>query len=426
MNSPHNALAILRPTRPSARIAGLVGLAAAALIGSAASADHESVPNTGTPATPASARRMRDCRSCHSCDRPTPERSCLPVCARHAQPQTPERGPDVVIMNELEAVYQPVPFDHQGHAKMAEMTRGCATCHHHSPADRPPPACKSCHEVSTAGTDIHKPGLKGAYHQQCLNCHRQWMNERDCDACHLPKEDLPPERQTPPPTKDDLLGRMHPPVPPPQTEIYEGRTDEQTWTKVVFRHQEHVSRFGLQCVECHHESSCTRCHTRTARASSPRTPAEHHQPCVQCHHRDMDMTGRRRGSCSRCHWQEGQPQPAPFDHADTGWPLKEYHRSVACRECHRSTPFVRLANACDNCHQPWDPNTFDHRVTGQLLDENHAEHDCEECHLERLCNGRPRCDECHDPEIDGITFPDQRPGPVVSLKAAPPAPGDRL
>ena len=32
-------------------------------------------------------------------------------------------GPDVVILGELQKTYLPVPFDHKGHAKMAETKK---------------------------------------------------------------------------------------------------------------------------------------------------------------------------------------------------------------------------------------------------------------------------------------------------------------
>ena len=44
-----------------------------------------------------------------------------------------DTGPKVVILNELENEYEPVPFDHLAHARMAQMWSGCETCHHYSP-----------------------------------------------------------------------------------------------------------------------------------------------------------------------------------------------------------------------------------------------------------------------------------------------------
>ena len=88
---------------------------------------------------------------------------------------------------------------------MAEMWDGCETCHHYSPTTKPSaqalttakahapnqadaaviPACKSCHSVEVnPTTEIRMPSLKGAYHRQCLNCHREWTQANACVICH--------------------------------------------------------------------------------------------------------------------------------------------------------------------------------------------------------------------------------------------------
>jgi Ni/Fe-hydrogenase subunit HybB-like protein len=368
-------------------------------------------------ATPpvADAAEDSDCRACHYCDTPTADDPCLRRCSRpHARDTRSQRGPDGVILSELEDVYLPVPFDHKGHADMAEMTEGCVICHHHTPEGEEHPACRTCHPVLDAEADIDKPALRGAYHQQCLNCHREWINERDCDICHREKAGrLASERPVAVPSEDDILGVMHRPIPEPDTDIY-SRSLPITETRVIFRHREHTHRFGLRCVECHHERSCTHCHTKEREPEQTRTLAEHHGRCIRCHKHDMNLTGRQTGRCGRCHWQEGQPKPEPFEHASTGWPLSRFHEARSCRECHERVPYVSPDRDCKACHGNWSPATFDHSVTGQLLDENHRETDCAECHPDGRFDGPPTCNNCHDQESDGITFPARRPGPQVS------------
>ena len=342
-------------------------------------------------------------------------------CSRsHEEDTLRDRGPDAVVLNQLENAYLPVPFDHKGHADMAEMTEGCVACHHHTPEGEEHPACRTCHPISDAEADIDKPSLRGAYHQQCVNCHRDWINERDCDICHREKAGgLTSSTRATVPTKDDILSVMHRPIPEPDTDIY-SKSLPITQTQVIFRHTEHTHRFGLKCVECHHERSCTRCHTSKREEERPRTLAEHHGRCIRCHKSDMNLTGRQAGRCGRCHWQEGQPKPGSFDHADTGWPLGRFHEDKGCRDCHKDVPLVGLDNDCNACHSHWSPSAFDHRVTGQVLDDNHAEQDCELCHLERRFDRPPTCDECHDEEDDGITFPARRPGPDVRFEPSKP------
>ena len=50
--------------------------------------------------------------------------------------------------------------------------------------------CSSCHESSRKREDVSIPDLKGAYHRQCMDCHREWSHETGCNSCHTPKKDL--------------------------------------------------------------------------------------------------------------------------------------------------------------------------------------------------------------------------------------------
>jgi hypothetical protein len=65
----------------------------------------------------------------------------------------------------------------------------CAGCHHNAPATLTPPKCASCHgkPFETEG----KPGLKAAYHGQCMSCHKEMKLEKpastNCVACHEKK-----------------------------------------------------------------------------------------------------------------------------------------------------------------------------------------------------------------------------------------------
>ncbi len=363
-----------------------------------------------------------DCKRCHTCERPTIPDPCLPTCTRvavAAEKHAQKLGPDVVILDELEGDYLPVPFDHKGHAEMAEMTQGCSACHHYTPEGQEHPACKSCHAIEGPQTSIRKPGLKGAYHRQCLGCHRDWIDETDCAICHRRKAGATPGETATPSAEYDILCRMlkerHSPIVPPSTEIYRAETKQGAKSAVIFRHWEHVSGFELRCVECHRVDSCTRCHTKEGAEKPPPTVKEHHNPCMVCHKADMDENATEiTGRCKRCHWTEGEPMPKPFNHADTGWPLSRYHVGNRCRDCHKTVPFAKLNNDCNACHFAWEPETFDHAVTGQVLDENHAEIDCVDCHAERQFGVAPKCDECHDAEDEeGIAFPAKRPGPSV-------------
>ena len=355
------------------------------------------------------------CDFCHTCEKPTSKYPCLRVCPRTssaaiARELARKRGPDVVMLDELEDLYLPVPFDHRGHARMTQMTDGCAVCHHYTPEGAAHPACKNCHEASTKREDLEqssledmrKPSLKAAYHRQCMSCHREWSGETRCAICHPPKAGA-----TKAPTVGSILAEMHPPIPEPHTEVYQPKSKPAPGTKIIFRHKEHVDRFGLKCAECHREENCSRCHEKGKKHEQrTRTLAEHHKPCSTCH----DVGNK--DACDHCHWKEGEAKPKPFDHADIGWPLSKHHVKLECRTCHETIPFRRLDRNCNTCHSDWEPDTFHHAVTGQVLDGNHEEIACADCHADRKFDAKPKCDECHEAD-EGIAFPARRPGPVV-------------
>ena len=357
-----------------------------------------------------------DCTRCHTCVKPTPDNVCLPPCTRiqaAAEALARKHGPEGpegfiyldMITSEEEGVdrFGPVPFDHTGHAKWSELAGGCTICHHYTPEGAEHPACRTCHPLGLLRPDIKKLSLKGAYHRQCMGCHREWSHNTRCDACHIKR--VGDERGVIKPT--DALGHMTKPIPEPDTEIYGPKPRPAPGTKAIFRHKEHVHRFGIQCAECHRGDNCARCHEDRPHVQEERTFAERHQDCIACHNADVVEGGK----CERCHWKQGQPMPPPFDHASTGWPLSRYHKDSNCRACHKTPRFAKLDRTCNTCHSGWEPDTFDHAVTGQVLDENHAEIDCADCHLDRRFDVTPKCDECHD-EDEGFVFPNKRPGPV--------------
>jgi len=140
-----------------------------------------------------------DCSTCHICEKPTKKNPCLKECPRFELitiHHSPEEGPEVIIMDgkyEGNDIYDKVIFTHRLHAEMSGMSSGCAMCHHYNPPGSILP-CKDCHEIERSRRDITKPDLKGAYHRQCMNCHREWEHTVDCISCHELREDGKPEQ----------------------------------------------------------------------------------------------------------------------------------------------------------------------------------------------------------------------------------------
>ncbi len=117
-------------------------------------------------------------------------------------------APESVEIEQLTDLYGPVSFDHALHLEVAE----CTNCHHHTtgqPATESSCArchnntdgadavsCSECHAEKrfsaeiikqTSASDhyhIDKPGLKGAYHLNCVGCHLESGGSTGCEDCH--------------------------------------------------------------------------------------------------------------------------------------------------------------------------------------------------------------------------------------------------
>jgi len=68
-----------------------------------------------------------------------------------------------------------------GHADVV-----CQGCHHHGVMGKKPALCENCHGEPFRESDLFTPGLKGAYHRQCLGCHLSMGLQvaSNCANCH--------------------------------------------------------------------------------------------------------------------------------------------------------------------------------------------------------------------------------------------------
>jgi octaheme c-type cytochrome (tetrathionate reductase family) len=92
------------------------------------------------------------------------------------------------VINKYSDLYEPVRFMHSKHANVLE---DCSICHHRMPREEgdkygapvsmvklremetEPAACSVCHDHPFTAENMHTPGLKGAYHQLCMDCHQE-------------------------------------------------------------------------------------------------------------------------------------------------------------------------------------------------------------------------------------------------------------
>jgi len=359
-----------------------------------------------------------DCGGCHTCEPATPENRCLRECPRSVAEVIAEAAhetlpEDVILLHAFEwedRSFMPVPFNHRLHADMAGMAGGCEVCHHHTAPGKLHPACKTCHKAAyarNARQEMRMPSLKGAYHRQCMGCHRDWSHNTKCSLCHLPKGD---RQEGDLPAVKDLLHPADPaghrPIENP--EHIHHKTDYEDGPHVMFRHREHVELYGYKCERCHLGESCAGCHEHAEKPKERLSVVkeETHGACFDCHAED---------ACERCHSEEPHAAPRRFNHDATGFSLKRYHDKLTCQACHTRLLFLRkLENDCTSCHKNWGPDTFDHAVTGQPLDETHAEIECEGCHTDGRFVHRPSCEECHDTEE--VRYPVKRPGPAAGSR----------
>lgn len=291
----------------------------------------------------------------------------------------------------------PVPFNHGTHADWMAKGEGCAVCHHHAPQGSEPTACRGCHEAGDSHRDMRRPGLKGAYHRQCMGCHREWSHETDCTVCHVRAKGGAPASATP----DDALGTAHPVIATPAVKTHLTDYPDEGASQVTFDHSRHVTGYALRCVDCHRGDACGRCHDTAAAKKAGAEPT--HDACSRCHDTDS-------GRCDNCHRPRGSaPNPA-FDHATTGWPLRSYHEGLNCRQCHTQIPYRALGQACNSCREQRSGSTKDHgRFAGLALDANHLDLSCTDCHAGGKFDRPAQCEGCHDDKRS----PAQKPGKIM-------------
>jgi len=343
-----------------------------------------------------------DCSLCHACETPTKSNPCLIKCPREKMMTVhipPEKSPRIIKMNKLKAkedLYEAVIFSHRAHAEMSEISGGCEMCHHYNPPGNIV-ACDYCHDINRQRTDISKPDLKGAYHRQCINCHREWNKEVSCESCH----ELNESGKSAFTGKDYSKERIHPEIIIPTKLIF--KTSKENGTIVTFFHNEHTDLFGFECKNCHHEESCVKCHDLSKSNTKTEISAElKHKKCESCHDTE-DKNG-----CEKCHSHKEQ---GPFNHKiQTGFELKSYHSKLSCTKCHQTkTVFTDLNSSCTSCHSGWNSKTFNHKVTGFALDDVHIEFDCSDCHIGENFSLSPSCENCHDDK----SYPNDKPGKPI-------------
>lgn len=253
----------------------------------------------------------------------------------------------------------------------AKIESDCAACHDRTDRSRQTALCLDCHKEVAA--DVRgRRGLHGRIEN---------VASAQCKACH-----------------NEHQGR--------DADIVKRSTS-------TFDH----SRTDFRLDGAHRSVACDSCHeSGKPRRAAPGT-------CVGCHKRDDRHAGQLGTDCGDCHsnlsWSA-----ARFDHARTGFPLRDAHREIHCDACHLGGRYSPTPATCVGCHMPddvhggargencaechtqadWAASRFDHaKETGFPLVGAHRLLACEGCHrrsdfkddLPRNCIGCHRADDAH-------------------------------
>lgn len=302
-------------------------------------------------------------------------------------PEAEVAGPETTVLYHLVDDYEPVVFTHAAHVEYEE---DCEVCHHHSSEVEHYPACRECH--GKPSDHLRKPGLRGAYHRQCMNCHReQESGPLGCEECHAAR--------TGEAANQEALARKY------VHEVMKLGHLANEFGEVVFNHKLHVELTD-RCEDCHHHHTdievtppCRECHNKTVSAAGGEPLGlkdAYHQQCLGCH-KTTSTQGKKDSplKCTDCHLSRNEPEsvelghlakkyaPVEFDHSSHSEALK------FCTDCHhRNTKFEKI-QACRVCHHP-SPEADN----GMALEEAYHRQ-CIDCH-KKMDEGPQECSDCHE------------------------------
>ena len=301
-------------------------------------------------------------------------------------PAPDDLGPEECVLYHLVDIYEPTVFSHANHV---EYDEDCEVCHHHSSEVEKFPPCRECHGIAFKSLD--KPGLKGAYHRQCMNCHRQMdSGPLGCQECHKKREPIAV-------SQEDLARKYV------QDTMKLGHLSKD-FAEVVFNHKLHVE-LTAHCEDCHHHHTenevtppCRECHNHQKTEEGSKVLGLHdayHEQCLKCHRASSKKGKKSPLQCTDCHLSKKAPAsvelgklakkyvPVEFDH--------EMHTETTdyCTDCHHAnTTYDRIVK-CDTCHKPGKAEEGKTNLKKAYHDQ------CINCHKEQD-EGPQDCGDCHE------------------------------
>ncbi len=358
---------------------------------------------------------------------------------------------DSVVVREYGDDYEPVRFMHRKHAGVVQ---DCAVCHHRQPREEGdkygepmtlarfrelgqlPVSCEQCHGRPFEPERLNTPGLKGAYHLLCINCHQEAdqiphtrgpvmysamargpevrpLDTRaptDCLACHAKNvpdhQELVKLKDNPGPlevTKNCLTchekeGRAILKTshwkwrgPSPFTVGHEKREDLGKWHNTVNNFCINLNGNWARCTSCHigygwedenfdftdmTKIDCLVCHDTTGTYSKTPTGAGFPDKEVDLLQVAQNVGRPTRATCGmNCHFVGGGGDAVK--HGDMSSALARPDKD---HDIHMAAGDKGLNFRCQDCHK-----TRNHMISGRSISVPAVEGDlsCEYCHTDK-------------------------------------------
>jgi octaheme c-type cytochrome (tetrathionate reductase family) len=338
-------------------------------------------------------------------------------------------------------LYGPVRFMHMKHAS---VLNDCLDCHHYKP-DEPDALettkCSACHQDAFNPELPERIGLKAAYHEQCMGCHKEReKGPVDCTGCHsknVPNhKDLVRLPDKPDPftvtkeclrchdkSAEDMLTSAHWlwKGPSPFTVGGEKRVDSGKATNTINNFCVALSSNWPRCTSCHAgygwkdatfdftdktKMDCLVCHDTTLKYRKADPAAGMPYPEIDLKEIAQNVGKPSRKTCGDCHFQGGGGDAVK--HGDMNgilyYPTRDCDVHMGgmdfqCHECHKtrnhkipgrslSLPVAEGSRSCEDCHTS-QPHKYH-------AGEGHEGHDLLNHHLNRHTE-HLYCQTCHSP-----------------------------
>lgn len=377
---------------------------------------------------------------------------------------------DFSSIDQKDERYGAVRFMHKKHASLE--SGDCTVCHHRVPEsenDRigrrifqnnlkqtQPVACHVCHSSPVQPDAVTRPGLKGALHQRCIDCHvEKQAGPQTCTSCHrrhvpnhqsmiqLPDDATPQEITTQclschASVGESILHSAHWNWAglSPDTQRYEHRYDLGK-KKVINNYCIHVGSNLERCTMCHigygwkddsfdfsdaSNIDCLICHDTTGTYQKAPPSAGYPADGVDLIAVAQNVGHPDRDNCGFCHFFGGGGDGVKHGDMDSSLsepsPTLDVHMGqydFLCQDCHitesheiagacQAIPAREGRISCEDCH------TSEPHHGSSLLNHHLNSHSdalaCQTCHIPQFARGNPTKMEW-DWSLAGLDHPDE-------------------